>query len=222
MSLQTRLESINPARLVSAGVRQPSAEPLINLSSATNPEAGFSSNPSITREVKSGAASYIAPSELACTVFRGRTAGMRTSFHPHPDIPSAASGTIQLHNPAFAASAAAGPRLRDPGFKIFRMQAVQNQNAAHQRVASHSINDVQSRFAGVRHNLKRLFHCRAMQIHQRLHQIFSLGPHRRIGDRFHLLDQLPIRCISSRKSLLRPHSSFRNLVRSRAIDKQNG
>src|SRR5580700_5271736 len=38
------------------------AGPGINLSNATNPEAGFSSRPSITRKDKSGAASYIAPS----------------------------------------------------------------------------------------------------------------------------------------------------------------
>ena len=171
-----RLDSVNcPALMISTPCSDPrrlrlpaatgrscAASP-INLSRATNPEAGFSSRPSITREVKSGAASYMAPSRVACTVF---------AVEPQVCEPVSTRKRIA---PSFTLSNSTsqpcfrncGPHpvhcFHHAGFEVFGMEAVKNQNTADQRIAAQPVDDAHSRFAGFGDDVERLLQGRAVQ-----------------------------------------------------------
>src|ERR1700686_4899323 len=69
------------------------------------------------------------------------------------------------------------------------METVENQYAAHQRIASQLVDDVHSRLTSLGHNVESFFQCGAVEIHQRLHQIFRGRPYRGIGDGFNFLNQ---------------------------------
>jgi hypothetical protein len=114
---------------------------------------------------------------------------MRPGFDSQPD-------SAIVHTEHFNLTTLFSQRRSHPlhGFehsslKIFRMEAIKNQNAAHQTVATQTVDDGHSGLTSLGNDVERFLQSRAVQIHERLHQAFGGGPHRRIGNLLDLLDQ---------------------------------
>jgi hypothetical protein len=69
------------------------------------------------------------------------------------------------------------------------VEAVQNQNAAYQRISAEPVNDRHPRFSCLGDYFERILQGCTVQIHERLHQILGGGSYRGIGNRFYFLDQ---------------------------------
>ena len=87
------------------------------------------------------------------------------------------------------------------------MEAVENEEAADERVLAEVVNDPGAWLLRLENDLEDSFEASAVQVHERLHQLFYAGTQCWIGNGFQILNQLTDLLYSLLEVLLVDHSS---------------